>query len=128
MRILDLGPGTGILALRLTQHQCQGVGVNPSTEMLKAAGQKLAKPALLPLKLADNDWTILADEHFHRVVAVYVLNEFPLAHVVASVQRRLGDHLTSLGRIVLGDGAFPIGILRGQAKKHWADRRENDED
>ena len=91
--------------------------MNPSTEMLKPACQKLAKATLLPLKFADNDWTILADEHFHRVVAAYALHEFPLAHVVASVQRRLGDHLTSLGRIVLGDVAVPSVIFREQAKQ-----------
>jgi putative AdoMet-dependent methyltransferase len=103
--VLDLGIGTGNLALLFAELGCQIWGVDFSTEMLKFAQHKL--PAAT-LALGDLREELPADfpRRFQRIVSAYTFHHFPLDEKVLLVQHLLTNHLTPDSALVIGDVAF----------------------
>jgi putative AdoMet-dependent methyltransferase len=71
MPVLELGVGTGNLALRLVQHtpDIALTGVDFADEMLDQARQKAPSGTFLPLDLRAAQWPALGGRRFRRVVA-----------------------------------------------------------
>jgi putative AdoMet-dependent methyltransferase len=125
MRVLDLGIGTGNLAARFVRQECAVWGVDFSTKMLAQAHKKLPQVNLVQANLL-NDWPAELPRSFDRVVSTYVLHEFDLQTKIGLL-KRIAEHLTPEGAIVIGDIAFPTVVAREEASRRWADGWDEDE-
>lgn len=126
MRILDLGIGTGNLAVRLACRGCALWGIDFSREMLARAQAKLPAATLVQADLL-GDWPAALHQPFDRVVSAYVLHEFDLTFKITLLRRIASQHLVADGRIVVADIAFPSIAARAEASRRWADGWDEDE-
>jgi putative AdoMet-dependent methyltransferase len=126
MQILDLGTGTGNLAVRFVQAGCAVWGLDFSVKMLAKARAKLPHSVVVQADVL-SDWPVELQRPFDRVVSAYVLHEFDLETKVRLLHRIATHHLTAGGRIVVGDIAFPNIEARTQASQRWSDSWDTDE-
>ena len=126
MQVLDLGIGTGNLAVRFIQAGCAVWGIDFSVEMLTQAQAKLPHAVLIQADLM-RDWPMELQRPFDRVVSAYVMHEFDLETKVRLLHRIAAHHLTAGGRIVVADIAFPSVEDRTQASQQWTDSWDADE-
>lgn len=126
MRILDLGVGTGNLAVRLARQGCAVWGVDFSAEMLARAQAKLPGARLVYADLL-GDWPAELQQPFDRVVSAYVFHEFDLPTKVGLLRRIASRHLSAAGRIVVADIAYPTVAARTEASRRWAGAWDEDE-
>lgn len=124
MRVLELGVGTGNLALRLAALGCRVWGVDFSPAMLAIAREKAPQIRLVQMDLA-GEWPTVLQQRFDRIVANFVLHEFDLATKIGLLQRLAADHLVEQGRIVIGDVAFVTAAARRQAGAESWDEDEH---
>jgi len=125
MQVLDLGIGTGNLAVRFIEAGCAVWGIDFSVEMLTKAQAKLPHTVLVQADL--RDWPMKLQRPFDRVVSAYVFHEFDLETKVRLLHRIAGHHLTAGGRIVVADIAFPSVEDRTRASQQWTDSWDADE-
>ncbi|HNT73549.1 MAG TPA: class I SAM-dependent methyltransferase [Anaerolineae bacterium] len=126
MRILDLGIGTGNLAQRFVQQDCEVWGVDFSAEMLAKTRVKLPQIRLVQADLLA-DWPADLQPPFDRIISAYVLHEFTLAGKIA-VLRRAAQHLAPGGIILIADIAFPSVAIREAAMQQvYGDSWDEDE-
>ena len=74
MCVLDLGIGTGNLAVRFANLGCRLWGIDFSAEMLGKAIEKLPQAVLVQADLL-SDWPTELDRRFDRIVSAYVLHK-----------------------------------------------------
>ena len=120
MQVLDLGTGTGNLALRFVQAGCAVWGVDFSAEMLAKAQAKLPRSVLVRADLS-GDWPTELQRRFDRVVSAYVFHEFDLETKVKLLHRTAAQNLAVGGRIVVADIAFARVEDRTKASQEWSD-------
>ena len=123
--VLDLGIGTGKLAVKLAGLGCSIWGADFSAEMLAQARAKLPEAVLVQTNLAE-EWPAALERRFDRIVSSYVLHEFDLEAKV-EILRRAAAHLAPGGRIVIGDIAFRTAAERETARDRWYERWDDDE-
>jgi len=105
MQVLDLGAGTGNLAIRFAALGCELWCTDFSAPMLAKGGEKLPAAHFYLHDLR----TALPPElnrSFDRIISAYVFHHFELAEKVR-ILKELAAHLTPAGWIVIGDIAFP---------------------
>ncbi len=104
MRVLDVGAGTGGLALRFARLGCQVWAADFSAAMLGRARLNLPH---VPLVQADlrQDLPFVPGASFDRIVSAYVFHHFELPEKVR-ILARLCQHLAPQGRLVVADLAF----------------------
>ena len=113
MRVLDLGTGTGNLAVRFAVFGCTVTGVNFSGEMLAAARRKVPNARFVRGNVT-RSLDFLGDERFDLILSAYVFHEFDLSTKIFILGRLVRDYLTQRGRIVTGDIALPT--VRGRRR------------
>ena len=118
MTILDLGIGTGNLAMRFVKLGCRVWGIDFSTGMLAKARAKLPSATLMQASLLD-DWPPEMQRRFDRIVSAYVLHEFDLSTKVRILRRLADNYLVDDGLIVVGDVAFETVRIREAAHRRW---------
>lgn len=126
MRVLDLGIGTGNLAVRFVQAGCVVWGIDFSAEMLAKAKTKLPHTVLFQGNLL-GELPLKPGQPFDRVVSAYVFHEFDLETKVRLLDRIASHHLSARGRILIADIAFPTVAAREAASHHWAAAWDEDE-
>ena len=124
--VLDLGVGTGNLAVRFAALGCAVWGVDFSVEMLAKAREKVPQATLIEADLL-GDWPEELDRRFGVVVAAYVLHQFTLEKKIDLLHRLFRDYLGEDGRIIAGDIAFPTVEAREKAHRKWADMWDESE-
>jgi putative AdoMet-dependent methyltransferase len=102
--VLDLGTGTGNLALLFAEQGCRLTCTDFSEAMLARAQEKLPKAEqyLHDLRVP----LPFVNRRFDAVVSAYVFHHFPLTQKVEICQRLVQEALTPGGKLVIGDISF----------------------
>ena len=127
MRVLDLGTGTGNLASRFLVAGCEVWGIDFSTQMLAKAKEKLPRLHTVLADLSADEWPMLDNQSFDRIVSAYVLHDFDLSYKVQLLARLTKRHLADNGRILIADIAYPNQAVRVQAQTYWGRLWNKDE-
>jgi putative AdoMet-dependent methyltransferase len=106
MTVLDLGTGTGNLALRFAAHGCRLWCTDFSAVMLEAARAKLPKAQLVLHDLGAN-WPAELDRRFDRIVSAYVFHHFELKQKLELINELARERLAASGQLIIADISFP---------------------
>ena len=106
-RILDIGTGTGNLALRCLDRGASVVGLDPSTRMLQKAREKVEGDHRADFRQVDQPFLQVPyrDGSFDAVVSTYAFHHIPPPRKPDSIAEMLRV-IKPEGRWVLGDLAF----------------------
>jgi putative AdoMet-dependent methyltransferase len=104
-RVLDIGAGTGNLAVRCIERGACFVGLDPSAEMLSTAQRKLASRQNVQLLRIDRPFLSIPfpDQSFDAVVSTYAYHHVPPADKPAS--------LVEMVRVLKAGGSWVLGDL-----------------
>jgi putative AdoMet-dependent methyltransferase len=122
MSVLDLGVGTGNLALRFSALGCRLWCTDYSPSMLEKARPKLPEARLILHDLR-GPFPPELNRRFDRIVSAYTFHHFELDHKVALSSLLAREHVVSGGSVILADISFPSAAkMRGFATAigdHW---------
>jgi len=114
--VLDLGTGTGNLAVRFGERGCELWCADFSEAMLEKAREKLPRAHFV---LADlrSDWPKELNRRFDRIVSAYVFHHLELDAKVRVCRELVTQRLGPGGKLVIGDLSFPdAGTMNEYAK------------
>ncbi len=124
MSILDLGTGTGNLAMRFDALGCEVWGTDFSAAMLEKARMKVPKAHLFQADLR-RIWPPEMNHQFDYIISAYVFHHFRLALKVQIIQTLIHDHLILGGSLLFADIAFEnlaaLEIVKHAAGSEWED-------
>lgn len=122
MALLELGPGTGNLTVRLVQTGAAVWAVDFSVEMIARASRKAPQASFAKAGLMD-DYPPEFHRPFDRVISTYTFHELPFPNKLTLLRRLFAHHLVPDGFVVIGDIGFPNTIardaVRAQAGEEW---------
>jgi len=124
MRVLDLGTGTGNLAVRFDALGCEVWGTDFSSAMLQKAKRKLPKAHLFQADLR-GIWPPELNQRFDHIVSAYVFHHFEFALKIQLINKLVHEHLMPGGHIWLADIAFEnqaaLETVKRAAGDEWED-------
>jgi len=124
LRILDLGTGTGNLALPFARAGCELWCTDFSEPMLEKARQKIPAARFFRNDLRE-PLPVKLNRSFDRIVSAYVFHHFELYEKVRIIRSLVAHHLAPEGRIVIGDIAFQdraaLEAVKMAAGDEWED-------
>jgi putative AdoMet-dependent methyltransferase len=103
--VLDIGTGTGNLALRFAKRGCKLWCTDFSELMLEKAREKLPQAHFVLHDLRAN-WPAELERSFDRIVSAYVFHHFDLDGKVKMCKDLVTRHLSANGRLVIADLSF----------------------
>lgn len=106
MSVLDLGTGTGNLAVMFAERGCDLWCTDFSEAMLAKAREKVPQAHFI---LADlrTDWSPELDRRFDRIVSAYVFHHLELDEKVRVCRELVTQRLDPNGALIIGDLSFP---------------------
>lgn len=106
MSVLDLGTGTGNLAVMFAERGCDLWCTDFSEAMLAKAREKVPQAHFV---LADlrTDWSPELDRRFDRIVSAYVFHHLELDEKVRVCRELVTQRLDPNGALIIGDLSFP---------------------
>jgi putative AdoMet-dependent methyltransferase len=106
MDVLDLGAGTGNLAVRFSDLGCNLWCTDFSEPMLDKARAKLPGARFFHHDLRA-EWPSGLDRRFDRIVSGYVFHHFDLEKKVSLCRELVAQRLVPGGKLVIADLSFP---------------------
>ena len=106
MSVLDLGAGTGNLAMRFSALGCRLWCTDYSPSMLEKARPKLPAARLILHDLRD-PFPPQLNRRFDRIVSAYTFHHFELDQKAALTSRLAREHTVPGGSVTLADISFP---------------------
>lgn len=121
IRVLDLGVGTGNLAVQIVAHnpRVEVWAIDSSRRMLERAQQKLPGAHLIQADLR-TELLGLDLPRFGSIVSAYVFHELPDEHKVDLIEHLLQHRLEPSGCLIIGDIAFTTTAQRDEAHRTMA--------
>lgn len=123
-RVLDIGIGTGVLAVQLAAYGHQITGLDFSKAMLEAAQQKLPQGTFYEWDLHDGLPSAIEQQQFDAIISTYTLHHFTDDEKVVIIQKLL-KLLAPGGKLYIGDIAFSTGKDLEQCREdsigYWDD-------
>lgn len=106
MSVLDLGTGTGNLAVMFAERGCDLWCTDFSEAMLAKAREKVPQAHFI---LADlrTDWSPELNRRFDRIVSAYVFHHLELDEKVRVCRELVTQRLDPNGALIIGDLSFP---------------------
>lgn len=106
MSVLDIGTGTGNLAVMFAERGCDLWCTDFSEAMLEKAREKLPQAHYV---LADlrTEWPLEPDRCFNRIVSAYVFHHLELDAKVRVCKELVAQRLAPDGSLLIGDLSFP---------------------
>ena len=124
MSILDLGTGTGNLAVRFDALGCEVWGTDFSPAMLEKARLKLPNAQLFQIDLREV-WPSEMNRQFDFIVSAYVFHHFEFPLKVQLIKKLVREYLMPGGRLLLADIAFEsqaaLEVVKHTAGDGWED-------
>lgn len=105
MSVLDIGTGTGNLAVKFAEHHCELWCSDFSQAMLAKARAKLPQ-AHFVLHDLRRSWPAEFNRRFDRIVSAYVFHHFETREKVALCKMLVKEHLAPRGSLLIGDLSF----------------------
>jgi putative AdoMet-dependent methyltransferase len=106
MPVLDLGTGTGNLALLFERAGCELWCTDFSALMLEKARAKLSRAHFVVHDLR-SAWPAELDQRFDAIASAYVFHHFALEEKVRLCRHLVTRHLANGRRLIIGDISFP---------------------
>ena len=103
--VLDIGTGTGNLAVRFAERGCELWCTDFSEAMLSKAREKLPQAHFVRHDLR-HAWPAELDRRFDRIVSAYVFHHFDTGEKVKLCKALVAERLTPGGVLVVGDLSF----------------------
>jgi putative AdoMet-dependent methyltransferase len=124
MSILDLGTGTGNLAVRFDALGCEVWGTDFSPAMLEKTRLKLPNAHLFQVDLR-GIWPPEMNRRFDHIVSAYVFHHFEFTLKVQLIKNLVHEHLMPDGCLLLADIAFEsqaaLEVVKHTAGDEWED-------
>lgn len=103
--VLDIGTGTGNLAMRFAERGCELWCTDFSEAMLAKAREKLPQAHFVRHDLRQ-PWPAELDQRFDRIVSAYVFHHFGTGEKVKLCKMLVSEHLATNGKLLVGDISF----------------------
>ena len=126
MKILDVGIGTGTLAQKFLEFDCEIWGIDYSSRMLEEAKKKVPDAQLLQVDIR-SEWPSELKIGFDRIVSAYTLHHLNLEGKIDVIQRMSQGLLQEGGKIIVGDISFPSFRIRAEARQRLENVWDDDE-
>jgi putative AdoMet-dependent methyltransferase len=123
--VLDLGTGTGNLAVRLAERGSTLWCADFSQAMIEIARQKLPQ-AYFVLTDLRGDWPTELNRNFDRIVSAYVFHHFELNEKIDLCKELVAKRLAPNGRLIIADLSFPSAEAMNQFAKSVGDLWEEE--
>ena len=121
--VLDIGTGTGNLAVKFLEKGCQVIGLDPSAKMLKMAKRRVIEwGRRFQIRLCENPFLEIPfpDQTFDVVASTYSIH-----HITDDAKRlsvkEMRRMLKPTGRIAIGDVMFKDAADKAQALVEYPD-------
>jgi putative AdoMet-dependent methyltransferase len=123
--VLDLGTGTGNLAIRFAGKDCKLWCTDFSEAMLENAREKLPQAHFVVADLRA-DWPPELSRSFDRIISAYVFHHFELEAKVNLCRELVTKRLAPNGKLIVADISFPDPKKMGGFAKSVGDLWEDE--
>lgn len=110
MSVLDLGTGTGNLAMRFARLGCELWCTDFSEAMLAKAREKLPTARFVQHDLR-TAWPAALERRFDRITSAYVFHHFALQKKLELCQELSEHRLLPGGKLIIADLSFPSATM-----------------
>jgi len=124
--VLDIGIGTGTLALKLYEGGNTITGVDFSDEMLSIAKPKMPEANFYQFDFAQGLPPEMAEMKYDFIISTYALHHLTDSLKITFIKSLL-NHLNDGGSILIGDIGFPTRFEFDECKKQYIDDWDDDE-
>ena len=125
MSVLDLGTGTGNLAIPFEEIGCGLWCTDFAPSMLEKASEKLPDAQFIQFDLR-NSWPDVLNRKFDRIISGYVFHHFDLGKKVSLFQNLACNHLEPGGNIVIADISFQNQLAMDEVRHDVGDEWEDE--